>query len=79
MIDMPYAIEDAELLSELGYNLVEKENGDDEWLMCEREYRYFFTKYTKYEFVTRAMTAFNNIFCRKQESIATYIFWIAQK
>ncbi|GMO43895.1 MAG: hypothetical protein Ta2B_24570 [Termitinemataceae bacterium] len=52
MTDMPYAIEDAELLSELGYNLVKKENGDDEGLMCEGEYRYFFTKYTKYEFVT---------------------------
>ena len=51
MTDIPAAIEDAELLSQLGYNLVKTSEGDTETLMTEGEYRYVFEKYTKEEFV----------------------------
>jgi hypothetical protein len=52
MTDMPLAIEDAELLSKMGYNLVKKDDGGTEDLMSEGEYRYLFNKYTKDEFIT---------------------------
>ena len=51
MTDIPRAIEDAELLSQLGYNLVRTPDGGREDLMTEGEYRYVFEKYPKDELV----------------------------
>ncbi|GHT62371.1 hypothetical protein FACS1894109_21210 [Spirochaetia bacterium] len=51
MTDIPVAIDDAELLSQLGYNLIKTSSGGTETLMTEGEYRYVFEKYTQEEFV----------------------------
>ncbi|GHU13107.1 hypothetical protein FACS1894161_2710 [Spirochaetia bacterium] len=52
MTDIPSAIEDAELLSRLGYNLVRTGEGNTEGLMSEGEYRYVFEKYSTEALVT---------------------------
>ncbi|MHC6204204.1 hypothetical protein ACYULU_13560, partial [Breznakiellaceae bacterium SP9] len=50
MSDIPYAIEDAELLAQLGFNLVYTPEGEAKKLVTEGEYRYLFEQYTKEEF-----------------------------
>lgn len=51
MSDIPYAIEDADLLARLGWDLSDRAGGIGNGLMDEGEFRHLFGKYTKQELV----------------------------
>jgi hypothetical protein len=52
MTDIPYAIEDGQLLAEMGYALSDRERGLGKGLMDEGELRHLFGKYSKEELIT---------------------------
>jgi hypothetical protein len=51
MSDIPYAIEDARLLADFGYNLSDQERGLGKGLMDEGELRHLFGRYRKEELI----------------------------
>jgi hypothetical protein len=51
MSDKPYAIEDGQLLAEMGYALSDRERGLGKGLMDEGELRHLFGKYSKTELI----------------------------
>ena len=52
LTDMPFAIEDAELLREIGYNIVKMEETEGKGLVSEGEYRFVVGKYDGNEFLS---------------------------
>jgi hypothetical protein len=51
MTDIPYAIEDAQVLADFGYTLSDRERGLGKGLMDEGELRHLFGKYSKEELI----------------------------
>jgi hypothetical protein len=51
MTDIPYAIEDAQVLADFGYTLSDRERGLGKGLMDEGELRYLFGRYSKEELI----------------------------